>query len=64
MTIAHGPKHHPSQDKDSWYNSRNTSTHLQQVGTKPWVREGTQLDLPDITKNKVTPKITKGFIVV
>jgi hypothetical protein len=22
------------------------------VGTKPWVQEGTQLDLPDITKNK------------
>jgi hypothetical protein len=35
MTIAHGPKHHPSQDKDSWYSSRNISAHLQQVGTNP-----------------------------
>jgi phage tail protein X len=33
------------------------------VETKPWVREGTQLDLPDITENKVTPRIMKGFIV-
>jgi hypothetical protein len=33
MTIAHGPKHHLSQDKCSWYSSRNTSAHLQQVGT-------------------------------
>jgi hypothetical protein len=57
MTITHGPKHHPLQDKDSWYSSRNTSAHLQQVGIKSWVREGTQLDLPDITKNKVTPRI-------
>ena len=60
---AHGPKHHPSQDKGSWYISRNTSAHLQQVEIKPWVREGTQLDLPDITKNKVTPKIMNDFIV-
>jgi hypothetical protein len=64
MTIAHGPKLHPSQDNGSGYSSRNTSAHLQQVGIKPWVREGTQLDLPDITKNKVTPRIMKGFIVV
>jgi hypothetical protein len=64
MTIAYGPKHHPSHDRDSSYSSRNTSVHLQQVGTKPWVQEGTQLDLPDITKNKVTPRIMKGFIVV
>jgi phage tail protein X len=34
------------------------------MGTKPWVREGIQLDLPDITENKVTPRIMKGFIVV
>jgi hypothetical protein len=60
---AHGPKHHPSQDKGSWYSSRNTSAHLQQVEIKPWVREGTQLDLLDITENKVTPRIMKGFIV-
>jgi hypothetical protein len=64
MAIAHGPKHHPLQDKDNWYSSRNTSAHLQQVETKPWVWEGTQLDLPDITKNKVTLRNIKGFIVV
>jgi hypothetical protein len=63
MTLVYGPKHHPSQDKVSWYSSRNTSVYLQQVGTKLWVREGTQLDLPDITENKVTPRITKDFIV-
>jgi hypothetical protein len=63
MTTAHGPKLHPSQDKDSWYYSRNTSAHLQQVETKPWVREGTQLDLSDITKNKLTPRIMTGFMV-
>jgi hypothetical protein len=36
MIIAHGPKLLPLQDKGSWYSSRNTSAHLQQVGTKPW----------------------------
>jgi hypothetical protein len=35
MTIAHDPKHHSSQDKDSWYSSCNTSTHQQEVGTNP-----------------------------
>jgi hypothetical protein len=63
MTIAHGPKHHPSQDRGSWYSSRNTSAHLQQVGTTPWVQEDTQLELPDINKNKMTPMIMTGFIV-
>jgi hypothetical protein len=33
------------------------------VETKPWVREDTQLDLPDITENKMTPRIMKGFMV-
>jgi hypothetical protein len=56
MTIAHGPKLLPSQDRGNWYSSRNTSAHLQQVGTKPWVQEGTQLDLPDRTENKIDTK--------
>jgi hypothetical protein len=29
----------------------------------PEIREGTQLDLPDITENKITPRRMKGFIV-
>jgi hypothetical protein len=47
--------------KGSWYSSRNTSAHLQQVGTKPWVREGTQLDLPDRTKIKDTKESWQAF---
>jgi hypothetical protein len=33
---------------------------LQQVGIKPLVQEGTQLDLPVKTRNKVTPRIMHG----
>jgi hypothetical protein len=33
------------------------------VGTKPWVREVTQLDLPNITKNKNDTKDYEGFIM-
>jgi hypothetical protein len=61
MTIAHGPKLLPLQDKGSWYSSRNTSAYLQQVGTKLWVRESTQLDLPDMTKIKDTKESWQTF---
>jgi hypothetical protein len=63
MTITHGPKHHPSQDRDNWYSSRKYICPSTTSGNKPWVWEGTQLDLPDIIENKVTPRIMKGFTV-
>ena len=48
MTNAHGPSPHPLQEQSSAYSSRGTSRYLQQWEIKPYVREGTQLELPII----------------
>jgi hypothetical protein len=37
---------HLRQGGGSICSTRSRTGHLQQVGNKPWVREGTQLDLP------------------
>jgi hypothetical protein len=48
------------------YFARNFTTpiHPPLVAVSGPSQEGTQLELPNITKNKVTPRIMKGFIVM
>ena len=60
--LAQGPTPRPRWDRSSSYSSHDRLYHLQQVGNKPRVQEGTQLDLPVINQNKVTPRIMQGFI--
>ena len=43
---------HPQQGEGSTCSNQRRTGHLQQVGDKPLVREGTQLDLPIKTRNK------------
>jgi hypothetical protein len=45
---------HPQPGEGNTCSNQSRIGHLQQVRNKPWVREGTQLDLPDKSEIKDT----------